>query len=88
MLIAFLVLLYLVNGVLAFGMTMANFQQKFPTVRSNSDYSVATFLSLIPGSAVIIFFLSGFAKYGLQFRAIPAITGAAADSYYRKKYGY
>ena len=77
--------IYIIQYVLNYAMTVGYFQGKYPRVRTKTDTNFALALSMISSSLpvvglVLIYCLSGFNHYGLKFRS----EGPIEDN----KYGY
>lgn len=74
MITALAVLIYTVLAVLTYGIALADFQAVgsdlpgFQREWFRRDCAMAAFIALFsPFGAVVVFFMSGFAKHGIQF---------------------
>lgn len=69
-----LILVWVVCGVLAYGITLAYFTAKWPQFAYKNRKSNLALLRLMgfsgPFGLIIAFFFSGFCKYGLRFKSL------------------
>lgn len=70
--IAVIALVYIACGVMAYGITFADMQGRYQSIKVESyrtDMSFAVFVGLWgPLGLVVSLFLSGFAEYGVKFK--------------------
>jgi hypothetical protein len=64
--------LYIISGVLTFGMVFAHFQRKFPTIAKRhiaEDRRLALLGALIPFSLLVALIITDAARHGLKYRS-------------------